>query len=76
MTRLEWLTWVFWSRSPLFWYWVHQQGGKIWHVLIGVHDISDPFIDWIPCVGYGSYHKTLRRMVAKTGRNIYGDKLN
>ena len=75
MSKSEWIHWFFWSRFPLFWYWVHQKGSWIWSVLISENDVSDPFIDWIPCIGYARYHITLRRMVRKTGRNIYGHKL-
>jgi hypothetical protein len=73
---LDYIKWFYWSRYPIFWYWIWLQARKLWSMLIPEQKITDPKIDWIACIGIKRYYNTLNSMIAKTGRNIYGDKLD
>lgn len=70
----EIIKWYYWSRFPLFWYWVNQRSGDLWKLLVG-NSISDSKVDWIATIGQDEYHSTLRKLIIKTGKNIYGQKL-
>lgn len=71
----EMIKWWYWSRFPLCWYWINKKAYNLRRLLAG-DSVSNSRFDWVSCVGFDKYHNTLKILLIKTGRNIYGQKLN
>jgi hypothetical protein len=72
--NFELVEWWFLHIPPVFWYWVNQQFRGIWECL-SEDKVSTDKIDWVATIGYSRYCRALDRLVASTGRSIYGRKL-
>lgn len=66
--------WYYWSRFPLFWYWVNLKAGWVWYKYVNRMPWEDK-LDWVGAIGYDKYLRTLETMVTKTGRNIYNEEI-
>ena len=65
--------WYFYSRIVLFFSWLNRQAGWLWRRMS--KDRASYWFDVVPGWTASWYYKSLNEMVAKTGKNLYGDKL-
>ena len=67
------MKWYFYSRIVLLFSWLDRQAGWLWQRMS--KDRASYWFDAVTGWATAWHYKSLNKMVAKTGRNLYGDKL-
>jgi len=67
------MKWYFYSRIVLFFSWLDRQASWLWRRMS--KDRASYWFDAIPGWTAHWYYKSLNKLTAKTGRNLYGERL-
>jgi hypothetical protein len=64
--------WLLLSRPPLIWNWLDQFCGRRWNNASNGHNWYSAMLVELMSFFVNRYYLTLRRLVKKTGKNLYG----